>query len=129
MTRGNFWLAPLSDPDDRYPAGIDGNAFRTFRSALRAIPIMRECDGRMDVPWVVRYRDESLMESRGRYIVRGVAWPFEVTDGDIGMLMIEAGAAGDMEQFRLCKRSIDGDPEARIACVRAIAAARAMEDA
>ena len=51
-----------------------------------------------------------------------------VTEQQLEDLSREAGAAGDMDQVRLCTRAINGDDNARAECARVIAAAAAQED-
>jgi len=48
-----YWIAPASDPRDRYAAGYDGNAFRTRREAERAIRDLRRLGGEWNVAWIV----------------------------------------------------------------------------
>lgn len=48
-----------------------------------------------------------------------------ITDQQIEALGTEAGAAGDLEMARTCERALDGDDDARRACVTVIREAEA----
>jgi hypothetical protein len=50
-----------------------------------------------------------------------------VTSDDIRELAAEAGAAGDLEQARLCERALSGDTAAHDECVLAILATAARQ--
>lgn len=48
----------------------------------------------------------------------------DVTDEQVDALLSEAEAAGDDAQADLCRRALDGDESARIACAEVIETAR-----
>lgn len=48
----------------------------------------------------------------------------KITDQQIKSLMIEAGAAGDLEMVAICQRALDGDLRALWECDRVIEAAQ-----
>lgn len=50
----------------------------------------------------------------------------QITDSMIEKLRDEAGAAGDIEQIKICERALRGSKRARRECLRVINAARAM---
>ncbi len=50
----SYWLAPASDPTDRYAAGFDGNHFATRDEAEDAIETLRDLGGAFDCDWIVR---------------------------------------------------------------------------
>lgn len=56
--RSRFWIAPASDPRDRYAAGYNGNRFATKGEAQQAIESLRRLGGEWDVAWVVN-KDET----------------------------------------------------------------------
>lgn len=49
----SFYLAPASDPTDRYAAGYDGNAFPTRAAAEAEIEKLRRIDGEFCIDWIV----------------------------------------------------------------------------
>jgi hypothetical protein len=51
--RREYWIAPASDPRDRYAAGRDANSFTSRREAQVAIRSLRRLGGDMDVPWII----------------------------------------------------------------------------
>ena len=51
-----------------------------------------------------------------------------VTDQHIRELRNEAATAGDHDQVALCTRALDGDTEARAACIRVIREARLQNE-
>jgi hypothetical protein len=53
VPRGRYWIAPASDPKDRYAAGYDGNQFSSRKEAEAAIRSLRRLGGEFDVAWVV----------------------------------------------------------------------------
>jgi hypothetical protein len=52
-----------------------------------------------------------------------------VTTKQIEELRDEAGAAGDMEQVRICERALRGSRRARAECVRVIATVKTTAEA
>lgn len=53
---GFYFVAPASDPGDRYAAGIEGNRFATTEDAEEAIAALKATPG-FDGEWVVRWHD------------------------------------------------------------------------
>lgn len=49
----SYYLAPASDPTDRYAAGYDANRFETRADAEATIPELRALGGDCDIDWVV----------------------------------------------------------------------------
>lgn len=67
MSSGNFWIAPASDPDDRYAAGVDDNHFATREEAEEAIESLQTLGVEWNIEWVVNedvWRDGVLVTDR-----------------------------------------------------------------
>lgn len=50
--------------------------------------------------------------------------PWWISNDDIRALEAESGAAGDTEQVKLCRAALDGDEDARTACIDVISDTR-----
>jgi hypothetical protein len=52
-SRHRYYLAPVTDPADRYAAGQDGNAFHTKREAMSAARSLQRLGDEWNTPWSV----------------------------------------------------------------------------
>lgn len=51
--RTGYYIAPVSNPEDAYAAGYDGNQFDSEQEALDAIPELAETLGTNEDDWTV----------------------------------------------------------------------------